>query len=88
LNVITSSHVIAKQEQAGGVEAHSILVSVSFVKERSLTFPPKDVIRRRYPFFFHVDDKEPDAANEVNVHQKEKDQLYQFYACFDILSQV
>ena len=44
----------------------------------------KNVIRG-HPFLVQVDDEEPDAAHEVNVHEQEKDDLEEPDRVFDIL---
>ena len=75
LLVVSSSEVITEQEQATGVEADAILVWVGLVEEGATVVPSPDVVERRNPLLLAVNDIEPDAGNEVNVHQQEENQF-------------
>lgn len=79
LLVVTGTEIISEQEKATCIEAYTVFVGVRLVKEGSSVIPAPDVIEGRYPFLFTINDVEPNARNEVNVHQQEKYQLHQFY---------
>ena len=78
LLVISRTQIITEEEQARSVEANAILVRVGFVKECSSVVPAPDVVKWWDPLLLPVNEIEPNARNEMHVHQQEENEFDQF----------
>lgn len=78
LLIISATQIVTEQEEATGVEAYAVFVWIRFVKERSSVIPSPNVVQWRNPLLLAINDIEPNASNEVNIHEEEKDKFYKF----------
>jgi hypothetical protein len=76
LFIVSRAQIISEEEEAAGVEADAIFVRVRLVKEGASVVPAPDVVEGRDPLLLPVNDVEPNAGNEVNVHEQEENELH------------